>query len=56
MTKSVTSETCQRYLVKKGLCGKPVFQGFIIKTYSGSIVRTVLCEKHSGDEGVRRVK
>jgi len=49
-------ETCQRYLSKTGMCGKPVFTGFIIKTHRGNNVRTVLCEKHSADEGVRRVK
>jgi len=51
-----SKETCLRYLSKTGMCGKPVFTGFIMKSWNGNNVRIGLCEKHSADEGVRRVK
>jgi len=50
-----SSDTCQRYLSKTGMCGKPVFTGFIIKSWNNNNVRVGLCEKHSADEGVKRV-
>lgn len=57
MTKSTKSnETCKRYIVRKGICGKPSWQTFIFDNHNGHKVYVPLCEKHSGDEGVKRVK
>ena len=48
-------ETCQR-IIGKTICGKPREFTFAEKNSKGHLIHYALCEKHSADEGVRRVK